>query len=101
MKRHLVESLTLQTKSETGSGTQRVESWTDDSAYRVTITPASNQQVERGQLTGERVTHTGIAPRGLNLTPNGHRFKSGTTIYRIVGVTDTPKGTVLSLEVFE
>lgn len=98
MKRDLVKSLTLQTKTTTDDGLGEVTSWTDGSAYRVTVAPAGVAQIERAQLRSELVTHTGLAPRGLDLQPGDHRFKDGSTIYRIVEVQDTPRATVIGLE---
>lgn len=99
MKRDLVKSLTLQTRSTTDDGLGEVTTWTDGSAYRVTVSPAGVGQLQRAQLLSEVVTHTALAPRGLGLTPSDHRFKDGTTVYRIVEVTDTPRASVVALEV--
>lgn len=99
MKRDLIRSLTLQTKTETDNGLESVVTWVDGSEYRVTVAPAGTAALERAQLRSESVTHTALAPRGLALTTDGHRFKDGSTVYRVVEVTDTPRATVLSLEV--
>lgn len=94
----LVKSLTLQTQITSGSGTNRVASWSGSDQYSVLVVPASVSQVERAQLAGQIVTHTAVIPRGLALTPNGHRFVDGSDVYRVVGVTDTPRETVALLE---
>jgi len=99
VRRDLATTLTLQTRTVTGSGTERAATWTDGSDYRLEVAPAGKAALERAQLMAERVTHTALAPRGLALSTDGHRFKSGSTIYRIVEVVDTPRKTVVSLEV--
>lgn len=100
MRRDLVESVTVQTKSETGVGTSRVESWADTSTYRALITPASTSSIERGQLLGASVTHTIVLPRGVTVTPDGNRLRSGSTTYRVRRVIDTPVGVIVDAEVF-
>lgn len=98
MKRDLATSAVLQTASTSDNGLEEVTSWSDGSTYRVTILPASTSLIERAGLRDDVVTHQAIVPRGLSLSPQTHRFKVGTQIYRIVEVTDTPFKTVVALE---
>lgn len=99
MRRHLRENLTLQLKSETSGGLEPDVTWSDVDTYALTVIPASTRTIELSQYLGVSVTHTALAPKGLTVTATDHRFESGSTIYKVVEVTDTPMGVLLNLEV--
>lgn len=78
---------------------ETVQAWAGDGTVTVTVAPASASVRSQAALRGVTVSHTLLAPAGFQADPLDTRLTGGGLTYRPHGVTITPAGTILEVEV--
>lgn len=78
---------------------ETVQSWEPAGTVDATLAPAGAAVRTQAALRGVTATHVALAPAGTDLDPLTARLRGpGGIRYRVLTVTDTPRGVLVELE---
>jgi len=78
---------------------ETVREWAPAGDVDVTLAPASAHMRTQAALRGTAATHVALLPAGTSLDPYATRLRGpDRALYRVVAVTDTPRGVLVELE---